>query len=81
MCWIWFHQQMSEVFYTVTQNLQTACTMECRWVGVITRCKVGLNLVMGKLQHILSHHNTVQSCMKCVTRTIDLLLCSFMLQY
>ncbi len=45
---------MSEVFYTVTQNLQRACTMECRRVVLIPRCMVGLNLVMGKYQQKLN---------------------------
>ncbi len=63
MCWIWFPlwlgtlscQNLACSDPICTQNLQTACTMECRRVVVIPGCTVGLNLVMGKFQWKLQH--------------------------
>ncbi len=46
---------MFKVFYTVAQNLQTACTMECRKVVVIPGYPLGLDWVMGKYQQKLQH--------------------------
>ncbi len=57
-----FRHQMSKVFYTVAQNLGTACTMECGKVVVIPGYPVGVDFGNGQISIKTAPHSFSELC-------------------